>query len=198
MTNKLNIQPISKKRLLSTVLCIITESKGWKDKLKSGDLVVIEKDWSNKDIDIYIYLSKNDIFEYKYNDILLFGVTTEASEGLFVRYRVSFGNYGYLPVNSFDDNVMRSPKNPMEYKSASGVSGSKDTQGGSGTQGIGGHRGVIGEKGKQHYTRIIAIYRFKSLKPQPFTDNMLKEMPKHRENATLIYKSKDFDNIRNI
>jgi hypothetical protein len=166
---KLNIQPISKDKLADIAKGIITESYGWKRKIKSGDIVIIEKEWAIEEISAYIYLSYSDIIKYKYNDILLFYDSKETngdfSEGLFVRFNEDTRTYCYLSVKSFEDNRMQNKMSIM---------------------------------GRKQLTQIIAIYRYNMLKPQPFTDFMLQTMANHRENTTLIYKSKDFDNIRNI
>ena len=166
---KLNIQPISKEKLTDIAKGIITESYGWKRKLKSGDIVVIEKEWATEKISAYIFLSHSDIIRYKYNDILLFDdameTNSEFSEGLFVRFNEDTRYYCYLSVKSFEDNRMKNTRTVFD---------------------------------NEQITQILAIYRYNALKPQPFTDNMLKTMPNHRDNTTCIYKSGRFDDICNI
>lgn len=166
---KLNIQPISKDKLADITKGIITNSYGWKRKIKSGDIVIIEKEWAKEEISAYIFLSHSDIIKYKYNDILLFYDSEETngdfSEGLFVRFNEDTGYYCYLSVKSFEDKRIQNTMTIMR---------------------------------RNQLTQIIAIYRYNMLKPQPFTDFMLKTMTNHRENTTLIYKSGRFDDIYNI
>ena len=72
INEKLNIQPITKDRLKGTSLVRIQEGLGWKDKLKTGDVVVIQR--NNTTIYQY-YISSND-FDIYANDPMFDGAIT--------------------------------------------------------------------------------------------------------------------------
>lgn len=164
LDEKLNIQPVNKGRLKNATA--ISNSRGWKKKLVTGDIVVIrirKRSSANAEIRNYRYVSKDDILKYDYttNGIKL-GQWEDSrfSDGVFYRYiRTSTTFKGKLPrfaynfVNDYSDDIM-------------GVSANHPFS----------------------ECRIIEIYRPNNVE-QPFTDDYCKmEIDPKNEPCRCIYR----------
>lgn len=109
MNEKLNIQPITPNRMKILHACIV-ERLGWKDRLKSGDVIVMEHHRESIMLGLpneYIFLSYEDLDKYHYKDLLEItsvAFTKDAKEGVLV-HRTD-DRYTYTCLSRYMDDKM--------------------------------------------------------------------------------------------
>ena len=137
INEKLNIQPIPKERLKESLLMPIREEFGWKKRLKTGDVLVIQR----SNITIYQYYISNNDFDIYANDPMFDGAITNDWKS----------KDGILLISHCTPTILSTPA----FRVVGSLSNYKDD------------KMVEKENGNGTMYKIIAIYRMAKMQRPP-------------------------------
>lgn len=102
----INIKPVTKGRLFGKTF-MIENRLGWKNMLKSGDVVSVKREGETQATP-YVFLSYDDIMKFDY--IKVFGIYThyvkDAKQGILLRYDLLSDSFRHYRIKSFFDENM--------------------------------------------------------------------------------------------